>query len=109
VKPFVWKSRSWAYAGSNCKAVFAMNHVAPSSTIDGAGLRAFAANAGWVDCEVALIIENAIPAVALAASLASNHVKANAIERHIRGVRSGRVQARRADASFVATRRGGLR
>lgn len=55
----------------------------------------------------AMLIENAIRAVELAASLAGNHAhaKANAIERHIRDVRSGRVQAPQADASFVAAGR----
>jgi alkylation response protein AidB-like acyl-CoA dehydrogenase len=55
----------------------------------------------------AMAIENAIRAVELAASLAGNHAhaKANAIERHIRDVRSGRVQAPQADASFVAAGR----
>jgi alkylation response protein AidB-like acyl-CoA dehydrogenase len=57
-----------------------------------------------------MVIENAIRAVELAASLAGNHAhaKANAIERHIRDVRSGRVQAPQADASFVAAGRGVL-
>jgi alkylation response protein AidB-like acyl-CoA dehydrogenase len=55
----------------------------------------------------AMVIENAIRAVELAASLAGNHAhaKANAIERHIRDVRSGRVQAPQADAAFVAAGR----
>jgi alkylation response protein AidB-like acyl-CoA dehydrogenase len=58
----------------------------------------------------AMVIENAIRAVELAASLAGNHAhaKANAIERHIRDVRSGRVQAPQADAAFVAAGRGAL-
>jgi alkylation response protein AidB-like acyl-CoA dehydrogenase len=58
----------------------------------------------------AMTIENAIRAVELAASLAGNHAhaKANAIERHIRDVRSGRVQAPQADAAFVAAGRGVL-
>jgi alkylation response protein AidB-like acyl-CoA dehydrogenase len=58
----------------------------------------------------ALLIENAIRAVELAASLAGNHAhaKANPIERHIRDVRSGRVQAPQADAAFVAAGRGVL-
>jgi alkylation response protein AidB-like acyl-CoA dehydrogenase len=58
----------------------------------------------------AMVIENAIRAVELAASLAGNHAhaKANAIERHIRDVRSGRVQAPQADAAFVAAGRGVL-
>ncbi|WP_158931508.1 acyl-CoA dehydrogenase family protein [Acidisphaera sp. S103] len=58
----------------------------------------------------AMVIENAIRAVELAASLAGNHAhaKANAIERHIRDVRSGRVQAPQADASFVTAGRGVL-
>jgi alkylation response protein AidB-like acyl-CoA dehydrogenase len=57
-----------------------------------------------------MVIENAIRAVELAASLAGNHAhaKANAIERHIRDVRSGRVQAPQADAAFVAAGRGVL-
>jgi len=58
----------------------------------------------------AMIIENAIRAVELAASLAGNHAhaKANPIERHIRDVRSGRVQAPQADAAFVTAGRGVL-
>jgi alkylation response protein AidB-like acyl-CoA dehydrogenase len=54
-----------------------------------------------------MVIENAIRAVELAASLAGNHAhaKANAIERHIRDVRSGRIQAPQADASFGAAGR----
>jgi alkylation response protein AidB-like acyl-CoA dehydrogenase len=54
-----------------------------------------------------MLIENAIRAVELAASLAGNHAhaKANAIERHIRDVRSGRVQAPQADAAFAAAGR----
>jgi alkylation response protein AidB-like acyl-CoA dehydrogenase len=58
----------------------------------------------------AMLIENAIRAVELAASLAGNHAhaKANAIERHIRDVRSGRIQAPQADAAFVAAGRGVL-
>ncbi len=58
----------------------------------------------------AMVIENAIRAVELAASLAGNHAhaKANAIERHIRDVRSGRVQAPQADAAFVTAGRGVL-
>jgi alkylation response protein AidB-like acyl-CoA dehydrogenase len=58
----------------------------------------------------AMVIENAIRTVELAASLAGNHAhaKANAIERHIRDVRSGRVQAPQADASFVTAGRGVL-
>jgi alkylation response protein AidB-like acyl-CoA dehydrogenase len=58
----------------------------------------------------AMVIENAIRTVELAASLAGNHAhaKANAIERHIRDVRSGRVQAPQADASFVIAGRGAL-
>lgn len=56
----------------------------------------------------AMVIENAIRTVELAASLAGNHAHArvNAIERHIRDVRSGRVQAPQADASFVTAGRG---
>jgi len=52
----------------------------------------------------AMVIENAIRAVEIAASLAGNHAhaRANAIERYIRDVRSGRVQAPQADAAFVA-------
>jgi alkylation response protein AidB-like acyl-CoA dehydrogenase len=58
----------------------------------------------------AMVIENAIRAVELAASLAGNHAhaRANAIERHIRDVRSGRVQAPQADAAFVTAGRGVL-
>jgi alkylation response protein AidB-like acyl-CoA dehydrogenase len=58
----------------------------------------------------AMVIENAIRAVELAASLAGNHAhaRANAIERHIRDVRSGRVQAPQADAAFVTSGRGVL-
>jgi alkylation response protein AidB-like acyl-CoA dehydrogenase len=58
----------------------------------------------------AMVIENAIRTVELAASLAGNHAHArvNAIERHIRDVRSGRVQALQADASFVTAGRGVL-
>ena len=58
----------------------------------------------------AMLIENAIRTVELAASLAGNHAhaKANAIERHIRDVRSGRVQAPQADAAFVTAGRGVL-
>jgi alkylation response protein AidB-like acyl-CoA dehydrogenase len=58
----------------------------------------------------AMVIENSIRAVELAASLAGNHAhaKANAIERHIRDVRSGRVQAPQSDAAFVAAGRGVL-
>ncbi|MDR3529245.1 MAG: acyl-CoA/acyl-ACP dehydrogenase [Rhodopila sp.] len=58
----------------------------------------------------AMVIENAIRAVELAASLAGNHAhaRANPIERHIRDVRSGRVQAPQADAAFVAAGRGVL-
>jgi alkylation response protein AidB-like acyl-CoA dehydrogenase len=54
-----------------------------------------------------MAVENAIRAVELAASLAGNHAhaRANPIERHIRDVRSGRVQAPQADAAFVATGR----
>jgi alkylation response protein AidB-like acyl-CoA dehydrogenase len=52
-------------------------------------------------------IENAIRAVELAASLAGNHAHAcaNPIERHIRDVRSGRVQAPQADATHVVAGR----
>jgi hypothetical protein len=88
-----------------------MNDVAPSSTIDDASLRAlssaFAANAGRVDREGVLIIENAIRTVELAASLAGNHThaKANAIERDLR---SGPVQTPWADTSFFAAGRGVL-
>jgi alkylation response protein AidB-like acyl-CoA dehydrogenase len=58
----------------------------------------------------AMVIENAIRAVELAASLAGNHAhaRANPIERHIRDVRSGRVQAPQADAAFVTAGRGVL-
>jgi alkylation response protein AidB-like acyl-CoA dehydrogenase len=54
-----------------------------------------------------MAIENAVRAVELAASLAGNHAhaRANPIERHIRDVRSGRVQAPQADAAFVAAGR----
>jgi alkylation response protein AidB-like acyl-CoA dehydrogenase len=54
-----------------------------------------------------MAIENAIRAVELAASLAGNHAhaRANPIERHIRDVRSGRVQAPQADAAHVAAGR----
>jgi alkylation response protein AidB-like acyl-CoA dehydrogenase len=54
-----------------------------------------------------MAIENAIRAVELAASLAGNHAhaRANPIERHIRDIRSGRVQAPQADAAFVAAGR----
>jgi len=54
-----------------------------------------------------MAIENAIRAVELAASLAGNHAhaRANPIERHIRDVRSGRIQAPQADAAFVAAGR----
>jgi alkylation response protein AidB-like acyl-CoA dehydrogenase len=55
----------------------------------------------------AMVVENAIRAVDLAASLAGNHAhaRANAIERHIRDVRSGRIQAPQADAAFVISGR----
>ena len=55
----------------------------------------------------AAVTDNAIRAVEVAASLAGNHAhaRANAIERHIRDVRSGRVQAPQADAVFVAAGR----
>jgi alkylation response protein AidB-like acyl-CoA dehydrogenase len=58
----------------------------------------------------AMVIENAIRAVELAASLAGNHAhaKVNAIERHLRDVRSGRVQAPQSDASFISAGRGAL-
>ena len=54
-----------------------------------------------------MAIENAIRAVELAASLAGNHAhaRANPIERHIRDVRCGRVQAPQADAAHVAAGR----
>jgi alkylation response protein AidB-like acyl-CoA dehydrogenase len=54
-----------------------------------------------------MAVENAIRAVELAASLAGNHAhaRANPIERHIRDVRSGRVQAPQADAAHVAAGR----
>ncbi len=57
-----------------------------------------------------MIIENAMRAVDVAASLAGNHAHArdNPIERHIRDVRSGRVQAPQADAAFVAAGRAAL-
>jgi alkylation response protein AidB-like acyl-CoA dehydrogenase len=55
----------------------------------------------------AMVIDNAIRTVELAASLAGNHAhtRANPIERHIRDVRCGRVQAPQADAAFVAAGR----
>jgi len=55
----------------------------------------------------ALVTENAVRAVEVAASLAGNHAhaRANPIERHIRDVRSGRVQAPQADAAFVTAGR----
>jgi alkylation response protein AidB-like acyl-CoA dehydrogenase len=58
-----------------------------------------------------IIVENSIRAVDIAASLAGNHAhaKTNAIERHIRDVRSGRVQAPQADAAFVAAGKAVLR
>jgi alkylation response protein AidB-like acyl-CoA dehydrogenase len=51
----------------------------------------------------AMVTENAVRAVEIAASLAGNHAhaRANPIERHIRDVRSGRVQAPQSDAAFV--------
>ncbi len=54
-----------------------------------------------------MAIENAIRAVELAASLAGNHAhaRANPIERYIRDVRSGRVQAPQSDAAFAAAGR----
>lgn len=54
-----------------------------------------------------MTIENAIRAVELAASLAGNHAHArsNSIERHIRDVRSGRIQAPQADAAHVSAGR----
>jgi alkylation response protein AidB-like acyl-CoA dehydrogenase len=57
-----------------------------------------------------MVIENANRAVELAASLAGNHAhaRANPIERCIRDVRSGRIQAPQADAAFVAAGRGVL-
>ena len=57
-----------------------------------------------------MIIENAVRAVEVAASLAGNHAhaRANPIERHIRDVRSGRVQAPQADSAFVAAARAAL-
>lgn len=58
----------------------------------------------------AMAIENAIRAVELAASLAGNHAhaRANPIERHIRDVRSGRVQAPQADVAHLTAGRGVL-
>ncbi len=55
----------------------------------------------------AMAVENAVRAVELAASLAGNHAhaRANAIERYIRDVRSGRVQAPQADAAHLAAGR----
>jgi alkylation response protein AidB-like acyl-CoA dehydrogenase len=57
-----------------------------------------------------MAIENAIRAVELAALLAGNHAhaRANSIERHIRDVRCGRVQAPQADAAHVAAGRSAL-
>jgi alkylation response protein AidB-like acyl-CoA dehydrogenase len=57
-----------------------------------------------------IIVENSIRAVDIAASLAGNHAhaKTNAIERHIRDVRSGRVQAPQSDAAFVAAGKAAL-
>jgi alkylation response protein AidB-like acyl-CoA dehydrogenase len=57
-----------------------------------------------------MIIENAVRAVELAAGLAGNHAhaRANPIERYIRDVRCGRIQAPQADAAFVAAGRGSL-
>jgi alkylation response protein AidB-like acyl-CoA dehydrogenase len=61
--------------------------------------------------EIALLktmaVENAVQAVEIAASLAGNHAhsRTNAIERHIRDVRSGRVQAPQADAAHLAAGR----
>lgn len=54
-----------------------------------------------------MAVENAVRAVELAASLAGNHAhaRANPIERHIRDVRAGRVQAPQADAAHVAAGR----
>jgi len=54
-----------------------------------------------------MAIENAVRAVEVAASLAGNHAhsRANPIERHIRDVRSGRVQAPQADAAFIGAGR----
>jgi alkylation response protein AidB-like acyl-CoA dehydrogenase len=54
-----------------------------------------------------MAVENANRAVELAASLAGNHAHArsNPIERHIRDIRSGRVQAPQADAAFVTAGR----
>jgi alkylation response protein AidB-like acyl-CoA dehydrogenase len=54
-----------------------------------------------------MVIENAVRAVEVAASLAGSHAhaKANAFERHIRDVRSGRVQAPQADAALGAAGR----
>ncbi|HEY0181826.1 MAG TPA: acyl-CoA dehydrogenase family protein [Rhodopila sp.] len=54
-----------------------------------------------------MVIDNANRAVELAAALAGNHAhaRANPIERHIRDVRCGRVQAPQADAAFVAAGR----
>jgi alkylation response protein AidB-like acyl-CoA dehydrogenase len=54
-----------------------------------------------------MIIENAVRAVELAAGLAGNHAHArvNPIERYIRDVRCGRIQAPQADAAYVASGR----
>jgi hypothetical protein len=57
-----------------------------------------------------MVIQNAVRAVDIAASLAGNraHARANPIERHIRDVRSGRVQAPQADAAFVSAGRAAI-
>jgi alkylation response protein AidB-like acyl-CoA dehydrogenase len=70
------------------------DYVSPTNPIESALIKSMA-------------IENAIRAVELAASLAGNHAhaRANPIERHIRDVRSGRVQAPQADAAYVAAGR----
>ncbi len=57
-----------------------------------------------------MVIENAVRTVDAAASLAGNHAhsRANAIERHLRDVRSGPVQAPQADAVWTGVGRGVL-
>jgi alkylation response protein AidB-like acyl-CoA dehydrogenase len=57
-----------------------------------------------------MVVENAARAVDIAASLAGNHAHArsNAIERYIRDIRSGRVQAPQPDAVHLAAGRSAL-
>jgi alkylation response protein AidB-like acyl-CoA dehydrogenase len=54
-----------------------------------------------------MIMENAVRAVDVAASLAGNHAhaRANAIERHLRDVRSGPVQVPQPDAAWLGAGR----